>query len=250
MKISLSLRYVAWLTIGLTIGSLLSIATPSQAKSTVKFKPRGGPGRTVGAASRSGDLVALTPRNGAGLTTSAYPTVLVNIPNKINPKGSNLTLCLVSTDQRSQDGQPRPDTLITQKTFVAPNSNGIILLDFQDLALPELKINTPYKWTVGISKPDETFSCGLRSGNLASGTIERVATTSKLDKALRGNDPIAQAKAYAAAGIWYDSLQIMAELRRTNPNDPQINEHWQSLLESGKLSNQSNSPFAACCQMR
>jgi hypothetical protein len=246
MKTSLSLGCIALLA----IGSLFSLATPSQAKSTVKFKPRGGPGRTVGGASRSGDLVALTPRNGAGLTTGAYPTIFVNIPNKVSIKGQNLTLCLTSISRDPKNGQPLEETLVATKTFAAPSSAGIVALDFQDLAMPELKIDMPYKWTVGLSKPDKTFSCGAKTGNRASSTIERVAPTSSLDKALRTNDPIEQAKAYAEAGIWYESLQIMAELRRNNSVQPQIKEHWQSLLQSGGLANQSNNAFAACCQMR
>jgi len=37
---------------------------------------------------------------------------------------------------------------------------------------------------------------------------------------------------YAKAGIWYDALSNLAELRRRNPNDPTVIRDWQELLKS------------------
>ncbi|NJL09662.1 MAG: DUF928 domain-containing protein [Calothrix sp. SM1_7_51] len=42
---------------------------------------------------------------------------------------------------------------------------------------------------------------------------------------------------YAANGIWFDSITLLAQLRQKNPNDSSLAADWQSLLQSIKLEN-------------
>ena len=51
---------------------------------------------------------------------------------------------------------------------------------------------------------------------------------SELEKAAPKDRP----SIYANAGLWYDTVTSLVQLREANPNDPQLAEDWTDLLQS------------------
>ena len=48
---------------------------------------------------------------------------------------------------------------------------------------------------------------------------------------------------YAQAGIWYEALATLAELRRSKPNDSVLISAWESLLQSVGLDTVAKEPI-------
>jgi hypothetical protein len=47
----------------------------------------------------------------------------------------------------------------------------------------------------------------------------------------------------AETGIWYDSLSMLAELRRSQPNNLSLKNAWEELLKSADLNVVANEPL-------
>ena len=53
----------------------------------------------------------------------------------------------------------------------------------------------------------------------------------------------ARLMAYAANGIWYETLATLADLRRQSPDDAKLTAQWMQLLQSQKLDPIANQPL-------
>jgi hypothetical protein len=53
---------------------------------------------------------------------------------------------------------------------------------------------------------------------------------------------------YAKAGIWQETISILAQLRHDRPSDRNINAAWKELLESVNLTEIANAPLVECCR--
>jgi hypothetical protein len=67
---------------------------------------------------------------------------------------------------------------------------------------------------------------------VAQGYIRRVEADSNLMSQLANAEPLSQADVYGKAGIWFESLNTLAELRKAQPTDPKLAASWQELLQS------------------
>jgi hypothetical protein len=76
---------------------------------------------------------------------------------------------------------------------------------------------------------------------MTEGWIERVNLSSELQAKLSGKSPTEKASLYASEGIWYDALQILADLRRTQPTSA-TQGAWQNLLQSVELNSLVTEP--------
>ena len=245
-------------TLGLEIASLPGLATivPRQSdRSTIPQTSAGdwrisqayvppnrqAPSVTAGGASRGGCfkdrqqlLKSLTPPDNLTLTTQEYPTFYWYIPES-NAKE-------LQFEVRYDDSNPQTWQKIT---LPVPSKPGVISINLQNTNLPALKVGQTYHWFLRMVCTNDS---GDRSGDaIVEGWIERTESND-LQQKLTGVDPSDRADIYAAAGIWQDSVAILAELLRASPNDEAVAAKWQKLLSSAGLNQIANKPLVECCK--
>lgn len=232
---------------------LMSQGRSSRRITRVNFQPprRGAPRSTIGLGSRGDCLVnnrlrALTPfpygtteEATLELTTAAYPTLFVYVP-AFDQAAQALELTVMRVT-------PTGEEELYSESFALPAEAGIVGLTPTQTGLPPLQVGDRYHWYV--SMVCRSLGSADQSGNaIADGWMERVTVDPTLQSRLDSANPIEKADLYAQAGIWQDTLVILAELRRTQPNDEILRVIWQELLESVGLRAIAEAPILDCCQ--
>ncbi len=222
-------------------GEMFSI---SQARA-VRFRvPNvGRPRRRTAAAVRSGcgnstdnklvastdeELVALRPIPDPALTVSEYPTIFVSLP-QTSAKEAEFFL--------KEDGK---DDIVYETTVTLPSNPGIVSVSLPDNGtLPALEVGKTYHWYfLMICNPQD------RSDEpYVEGEIQRVEPSPNLVAELKNASPRDRAALYAEAGIWYDAVNSIVQLRRSSPNDTAIAADWAELLKSVGLDTISQKPL-------
>lgn len=220
-----------WIRTCLTLavaGNIMWSAIEDNSASAQKFVPkkRGLPGRREGGGTRGAclnsksNLTAIMPISNSGLTISSHPTFSWYVPE------TEATMAeFVLLDRNDQE--------IYQTTFQITGKAGIISLTLPTTTtMPPLKADQQYRWKFAIACDNSDASNDM----MTEGWIERVNPSPELKSKLSGKSPAEQASLYAAEGIWYDALQILADLRRTQ-STPTTQTYWQTLLQSVELNN-------------
>nr|WP_277882590.1 DUF928 domain-containing protein [Microcoleus sp. FACHB-68] len=192
-----------------------------------KTSDRGAPARTTGGGSRGSScvaegetpLIALMPtRNNVGTTVAAHPSLFWYIPQTraqlaefvlINSQGDEVYLATVTLA-----GTP-----------------GILKFSLSETVA--LEIGQDYLWQFAIICDSQD----RESDVFVRGLLQRRELSRNLQNQLKSATGLEQAKVYASAGIWHDSLAIVAELRSNEPAE------WEEFLNSIGLSDIANSPF-------
>lgn len=202
---------------------LAGLADAATAQSVLKFRPpsRGTLSITRGGASR-GDtaqvkhLQALVPQTSIGYTTAAYPSLMVYIP-KTSAK-------LMVVRIRSADGKKT----LFRKEMAVLQPPGIVRVNFEDTALPPLKISEQYRWSVSLVANVVDRS----TATVVEGTLERIQPDAQLSQTLAKADLQQQAFLYAESGVWWNALLTLDDLRKAQPHNAALNYQWISLLDS------------------
>lgn len=212
--------------------------------SKVKFVPPLPPdqdapsGRRQGGASRCSDcennvlpLTALVPgdrsKSFLALTALEYPTFWFYVPASSGDRPVEFVL---------QDEQ---DNYIYKTTFATSGTPaGIISIPLPPTARP-LEIGKQYHWTLSIQERSNSV--------FVQGFVQRVALNSTLMSQLKVATPKERIALYAANGIWQDTLTLLAELRRSHPQDYTLAPEWVNLLRSVGLDNIATKPVVQCC---
>ncbi len=198
-----------------------------------KFVPknRGLPGRREGGGTRGaclnskGNLTAVMPISNSGLTTSSHPTFAWYVP-ETEPTMAEFVLL------------DRNDQEIYQTTFQVTGKAGIMSLTLPNTTtMPTLKADQQYRWKFAIACDNSDASNDM----MTEGWVERVTPSRELQAKLAGKSPAEQASLYAAEGIWYDAVQILADLQRSQPTSA-TQANWQTLLQSVELNSLVTEP--------
>ncbi|CCQ69685.1 hypothetical protein CWATWH0402_3458 [Crocosphaera watsonii WH 0402] len=104
--------------------------------------------------------------------------------------------------------------------------------------LLELKVNGIYQWQLSIDGQEEKIE----------GYLQRKPLPSQLNGQL---SPEQRIEWYAENGIWYDLLTELAQLRLQDPNNSQLKEQWDTLLEDSDvdLGYLKQQPLLDCCSV-
>jgi Domain of Unknown Function (DUF928) len=221
---------LTWLAIAPVLAWLL-LGAPVQA---LTFKPPGqaAPSRTTGGASRTGMLcnssaeegcasvTTLMPENNFGLTAASRPTFMVFVPKT----SAQTALFSIETETGEQ---------VHQFTVSLASESGVMAVALPADA-PTLEVGKNYQWHLAMVLGDRLEP----DSPTVSGWVRRVEATP-------GNSQpsLESASTLASAGIWYDSLATLAELRRLHPQDPTIAANWQELLTSVGLQEVAQHPL-------
>ncbi len=171
-------------------------------------------------------LVSLVPPSQYGLTLAEHPTLFAYLPT------TSAQAMYVSL--KDGDGHVQ-----YQATLPIPG-RGIVPIHLPPDA-PALVLGQPYEWNIallcgGKLRPDSPF---------VSGWIERVPVPQELAAVVTDQIPTTEtAVLYAKAGIWYDTLALLIDLKQQQPYDAAMEELWQEFLGSVGLEAVAAQPFA------
>lgn len=241
-----SVSWLRWLATTLCVELLMLSITLPQLKAqpieiSLKFpqtRDRGAPDRTVGAGVRSGEnscvtgdkpLAALVPMNNVWTTVSDNPTLFWYIPQT----GATSAELLILDDRNNE---------VYWTSLKLQGLPGVVQLTPSQTLM--LEPDRDYTWYLALScDPDNSTDTFYLQG-----LLERTELTAEQKaKLAQTKDPLKQAKVYADAEIWQETLAIVAKLRRDNPNDPKIAQEWKELLESIQLGGLATEPLVDCC---
>lgn len=197
-------------------------------------------GRQRGGASRGPcrefeTLTALVPANNgmvSGRTTSDRPTFWFYLPNQL-------------TEQNSLEFviQDSADNYIYKTRFSAPGMRSGLINISIPATVKSLEVGKTYSWTLSVycdpAKPSNSV--------FVKGSIQRVNLDPTQQNRLQGAKPIEQARIYAANGIWFESLNTLANLYHTHSDQKSIATAWANLLQQAKLESLTQTPFTPCC---
>lgn len=167
-------------------------------------------------------LTVLSPHSNIVTTVSAQPTLYWYIPRT----PAKIADFLVYDEQ----GQ-----IVYQTSFALKGVPGVVKLSFPRTL--GLEIGQEYDWKLALrcNSIDEAENVAV------GGTIKRTTLTSTQKAQLAAaKQPLKQAEVYAKAGVWQETIGILAQLRHNYPSDRNVNVAWQELLESVDLKDIAN----------
>ena len=197
----------------------------------------GSPVRREAAATRGNCFtdppIALTPPEGIAVTTAAYPTFYLRVPAV--PANSPVPL-----EFTLKDG----NKIVYQANLQLSGKRRIIAVSLPSSGImPPLAIDRDYLWSSSVQCSDDPESVNL----VTNGIIRRIAPDAALSAKLQAaSQPTATAtkpEIYAEAEIWQDAVMELVNLRRLQPQNPQVMAQWQALLKSADLSTVVNDPL-------
>jgi Domain of Unknown Function (DUF928) len=223
-----------WIALCLAAFGLMMPILPSMAK----YRPPSDlklPGGRQGAATRSGcemneyAFAPILPASNYGQTTAAYPTLYWY---QANHRFNWARFELYSTQALKKDDYPLYST-----TFRLGKESHLASLSLPaQSGLSPLEVGQTYLWKVTLlcsqQGPDDDTANGSQSS--IQGWIARVEPSAMLDSQLAGTDQ--KYDVYAADGLWYDAIRDLATRRQQRPQDPQLAQAWQELIQETPLS--------------
>lgn len=178
----------------------------------------------------SPSMTPLTPGSKLGLTVAAHPTFFVYIP-ATSAQQAHFTL---------KDDNNRG---VYQTLLPISNEGGVVGITLPE-DKPALELGKTYSWSVAlICQPTQTDTPMVR------GQVRRVEVkagqipSNFLNSMNSQKSALEQAALYGKAGIWYDSINLLAQLRKTQPNDQTLATNWVKLLDSVGLEAIANQPL-------
>ena len=205
----------------------------------VTFDPpeEGEPKDTSGGASRDGGtcpqdskalkpyVTLLMPATNHGLTAKEHPTFFVYVPQTSAQKA------FFSLQDENNNHHYQTSLPITGKP-------GVVSFRLPADA-PALKIGTNYKWSFvlmckNVLRPDSPR---------VEGRIRRMEPNPALISQIKNAAPLERAALLGSDGIWYDTLAVLAELRRSQPDDLTLVATWEKLLNSVGLNAIATKPL-------
>lgn len=171
------------------------------------------PRTTQGGATRGSCTgTALTLETGGGLTTADQLPLHLYLPTSTDSQSVVEQVLLILT---KTDGTEHYEAKVQ-----LPAHEGVVQLPLPT-TLPPLELNEEYNWSAillcdGQLKPDSP---------VLTGSVKRVAPLMMTEDV----DASEQATMYAEAGLWYDWISALAQLRTDNPQDARLLELGQHL---------------------
>ncbi|VEP14214.1 conserved exported hypothetical protein [Hyella patelloides LEGE 07179] len=179
---------------------------------------RGGASRGAQCAINSQEIsesfAPLIPASNYGLTTTSHPTLLVHIPAT-----SAESVFFTIQDENEEE--------VYQTILPIGTKSGIVSLDVPKEA-PALETGKNYKWSLVLMCDNK-----LRPDSpVIQGHIKRVQPELQLATQLESATPLEMAALYGKAGIWYETVATLAQLRQAQPQNQELLNTWNSILNS------------------
>ena len=162
-------------------------------------------------------------------TLNPQPTLWFHIPAQ-EQAGAIAELALLDDQYRA----------IAIETIILPAESGIMGVQ---LSHP-LEVGQPYQWVFSILEYPNQPS----NNPTVEGRLQHVEPDSALTTALNAaQTPQDRIHALAQHGIWHTALDELADLYRSEPDNPEVTHDWLSLLSSVGLANLAEEQLLNCC---
>ncbi|NEQ65439.1 MAG: DUF928 domain-containing protein [Symploca sp. SIO2D2] len=212
---------------------------------TIQFEPpdKGQPNETAGGATRgqcslqqqnsNKSLTLLTPATQEGLTIAERPTFFFYVP-QVSAQQAEFTL--VSQDEE-----------YAYQTNISFDSKGGVFKFQLPAEAPPLEVGKNYQWSVALICNQQERTEDI----VVQGQIQRTEANPNLVAQLKSATPFQRAALYGKAGIWYDTVEALAELQLAEPNNSKLVTAWKQLLRSEyvKLDDIAQAPILYCCSI-
>lgn len=186
-----------------------------------QFTPpdKGVPGRREGGGTRGPSLTALVPQTLMGLTVSARPTFYYYVSTPLK----NSMIEFEMADEN--------DNTIYKTTFnMNTPEGGIFNISIPDSETsPLLEVGQTYRLYLTVKNADGSFL------DLVTGWVKRVELNPSLMKEIEAANLEERLGIYDREAIWYDALATLGELRRSNPDDLELESKWNQILKEVNL---------------
>ncbi|MEH1940492.1 MAG: DUF928 domain-containing protein [Nostoc sp.] len=163
-----------------------------------------------------------------GLTTSERPTFWFYMPYTKDLSNSSAEFSL----------QDSAENDVYRNAIALPSKPSII-----GISLPinaSLQVDKTYRWYLKVRCNQETASIPV----YVEGDIKRINLDERVMQQLEAaNEPRQKIIIFAEKGIWFDALNMLAQIRISNSNDAYLEKDWQSLLQSINLDNIATMPL-------
>lgn len=185
------------------------------------FSGEGRSGHRTGGGSRSDcpsvdvPLTALVPQSNIGDTITSYPTFWIYVPYTANQ---------APIGEFSLQDQERND--VYRAEFTLPAKPGLVSLTLPD-TVSALPLNQDYRWYFNLYCSADKASSPI----FVQGWVQRIAPTPLLEEQL-ADTPERPDIAYANNRVWFDAIAILANLRMASPDDEDLAEDWNALLNA------------------
>ncbi|URR36631.1 DUF928 domain-containing protein [Thermosynechococcus sp. HN-54] len=221
---------IAHLSLAQGGAAVLAQSTSFAARLRANLPERGVPGSRFGGATRGAcvtgnqRLTALVPSTNVGQTTLAAPTLFVFVPPSKARQGE-----LVITDAQDQP--------LATMVVDLPAELGVMALKPK----VQLQPGQDYRWTF-------TLLCGADADDPSafisvSGVVSRVQPSTDLAKKLQGKSVGDRLGAAVDAGLWYETLAILAELQRDQTTREMARREWVAVLSAVGLDGLAQAPL-------
>lgn len=172
-------------------------------------------------------VTALVPASGVGATAAAYPTVFWYMP-----KSAASDVQLVLENGQEQEIYSTQYSLAKSSDGTVQGTPGVMSLPLPAYAnLPPLEIGQDYYWKLAVICDPTDRSTDITIG----GGIVRVKPSSTLAQNIQKATPQERVAIYANDGLWYETIDTLVKLRRERPNDTDLTQAWNKLLNSVEL---------------
>ncbi|MGC1393310.1 MAG: DUF928 domain-containing protein [Coleofasciculaceae cyanobacterium] len=174
-------------------------------------------------------MTALTPNSRLGLTVASHPTFFAYIP-ATSAQQAHFTL----KDENNRG--------VYQTLLPINNAGGVVGITLPEDQKP-LELGKTYSWSVALMcKPTQTDTPMVR-GQVRRVELQAGQMPNQINGMMSEKAMLEQAALYGKSGIWYDSINLLAQLRQRQPNDQTFTTNWVKLLDSVGLEAIANQPL-------
>ncbi len=132
--------------------------------------------------------------------------------------------------------------------FTVSGATGLLGVQLPNTA-PALKVGESYIWQIAVRCDRDNRD----SDQIIGSWVQRITPEQLKPVAGFNPSPIVQQLAraserekpllYAELGIWQDAVTSLIQLRRTQPNDVELQEDWRNLLTTAQMQEFTNAPI-------
>lgn len=216
-----------------TLATLLSWQMPGKGEEVMPppdpNKPTTAPTATRGGSncsSKENPLTAIAPSETLVTTTADYPALLFYIPET-----QALRAELVIVDSEGN--------FVYNTQLTLPREPGIMRLSLPpESASPLTETGNPYLWELALICDEFDRS----ADDVVGGELKRVPVSRNIENQLQGANSSDRFSLYQEAGLEYDAIAVLDELRREHPQDQGIQSAWEGWLKKSGLEDLSKMP--------
>ncbi|MGD1920422.1 MAG: DUF928 domain-containing protein [Pleurocapsa sp.] len=166
-------------------------------------------------------LTAIVANQGQDFTLEEYPTFLFYVPYSA-PQISLMEFLLLNKTQTET---------IYRTPLKSSSKAGIIEIQLPPEASKALEVNTTYHWRFNLDcKPDRNIAPDL----VLQGWIRRIPLNSEIANRLKSVNS-SEYLDYQREEIWYEAIALLAQSHFSTPNNTQLTQAWNDVLESLKI---------------